>query len=309
MAATAIADVIIPEVFADYVATRTAEKSALRQAGILSNDPVIAERANGGGEYVNLPFFNDLTGTDEVLSDSTPLSVANITAGQDVAVKILRGKAWGANDLAGLLSGADPMGAIGDRVSDFWIRREQSILVNSLTGVFTQLGATHTHDVTGASTALSGDVILDGKQLLGDAADELSVMVMHSAKFTALQKANLISYLRDTDANVNFPTYLGYRVIVDDACPVATGNYTTYLMAPGAVAYANVAVDNAVETDRDSLQGDNILITRKGVVMHLRGVKWAVTTPRPANTDLATSTNWAKVYEDKQIRAIRLITK
>src|SRR5690606_39319940 len=81
--------------------------------------------ANSGGTLVHMPYWEDLTGDDEVLSDQAALTPGKITAGQDVARRQARGRAWGVNDLAHLLAGDDPMRAIGDLVAEYWARRFQ----------------------------------------------------------------------------------------------------------------------------------------------------------------------------------------
>lgn len=312
MAATKLTDIIVPEVFADYVVQASTERSALIQSGIAVADPTIQARANGGGAMVNLPFFNDLSGDAEAISDTDALTLNPITAEDDIAVKLIRGKAFGGNDIVTVMAGADPIQAVANRVADYWAKQEQKALIASLTGVFgTALASTHVLDISGETTAnfLNADAILDGKQLLGDAGDSIAAIAMHSAKYTALQKQNLISTVRDADGNIQFSTYLGYRVIVDDGLPVATGVYTTYLFAAGAVAYANVDVPNAIEFDRNSLGNQDIMITRKGWIGHVRGVKWAVSDANPTNTGLATANKWGKVYDDKAIRVVALVTK
>lgn len=320
MAGTKLADIIVPSVFTEYVDQRTAELSAMRQSGIIATDPVIQQRMQGGGNFVNIPFWNDLSGADEVLSDSAALTPDKIAADDDIGVKLFRGRAWSANDLAGWVSGSDPMGAIGDRVAEYWARREQVALLSTLTGIFATggaLAASHVLSVH-ATDALSGDIILDGKQLLGDSGGKLTAIAMHSAKYTALQKANLIQYVRDSEAQLSFPVYLGYRVIVDDGCPVEVisgtpsyNAYTSYLFGMGAVAGANMVLEpeKAVEPDRDSLAGDDILITRRTFMMHVRGVKYQVSTTNPTNTVLSTAGSWGKVYDDKNIRVVKLVTK
>lgn len=309
MAATRIQDLIVPEVFADYVLQRTAEKSAIISSGIASTDATIQARASQGGAMIHLPYFNDLSGDAEVLQDTGELELNAVTAEEDVAVKIIRGKAWGGNDLVTVMVGVDPISAVANRVADFWVRQEQKTLIATLNGVFaTALAATHVHDVS-ATTGLTSTAILDGKQLLGDAGDSIAAIVMHSAKYTELQKANLIAYLPVTQVDVRIPTYLGYRVIVDDGCPFANSKYTSYLFAQGAVAYADVAVPNAIEFDRYSLKSQDVMITRKGWISHVRGVKWAVSDSNPDNAKLATGANWTQVYDNKQIRVVKLITQ
>jgi hypothetical protein len=110
------------------VIERTAELSAFYQSGIIARNPELDRLASSGGKLVNMPFWEDLTGPDEVLSDKTALTVGKIGAGQDVAALLARGRAWSVNDLAKALSGDDPMAAIGDLVAAYWARRFQAIL-------------------------------------------------------------------------------------------------------------------------------------------------------------------------------------
>lgn len=158
MAETKIADVIVPELFTQYVLNKTAKKSALWQSGIVGELDVEVAFGTQGGSTVNIPFWNDLDGESEVLSDATPLTVNNIAAGQDIAILHARGKAWGANDLAKALSGDDPLGAVGDLVADYWAREFQGFTVNTLKGVFGSTSmASNTH------TSL---LVLEPQQLL-----------------------------------------------------------------------------------------------------------------------------------------------
>jgi len=136
MAKTQISDVIVPEVFNPYVVQRTMELSALYNSGIISNNPELDRLASSGGTTINMPYWEDLNGDDEVLSDDGALTPAKITAGQDIAVLLMRGKAWSANDLAKALSGDDPMAAIGDLVAEYWARRMQATAIKLLDGAF-----------------------------------------------------------------------------------------------------------------------------------------------------------------------------
>jgi len=121
---TILTDIIEPEVFNEYVIERTAELSKFRASGIIA--PVSDITVPDGGTLVNMPFWGDLDGDDEVLSDSAPLGVGKIQAKQDAAIVLARGKAWGANDLSSAFSGDDVMAAIGSLVAEYWARREQA---------------------------------------------------------------------------------------------------------------------------------------------------------------------------------------
>ncbi|MGE4274101.1 MAG: major capsid protein [Desulfitobacterium sp.] len=318
MAKTKIADVIVPEVFNPYVIQRTAELSALSQAGIISNSPDLDALATAGGKLINMPYWNDLTGDDEVLSDDDALTPEKITAGQDVAVLFMRGKAWSTNDLAKALSGDDPMAAIGDLVAAYWARRRQALLFSMLKGVFasTTMAAEHVLDVTAINggDTLTGNTFIDALTLLGDAAGKITAVGMHSKAYASLQKQNLIDFVPTSDGKIMIPTYLERKVVVDDGCPVNTGTgvYTTYLFGEGAVGLGNGAAPVPTETDRDSLAGDDILINRQHFVLHPRGVKFTNTSvagSSPSNAETELAANWGRVYEKKNVRLIKFVHK
>lgn len=310
MAATKIQDVIVPEVFGPYVVQRTKELSAFYQSGLISELPEdIAPVGARGGTQVTLPFWDDLSGESEVLSDTNPLSVNPITADADVAVLHARGKAWGANDLAASLSGDDPMGAIANLTAEYWNRDSQRTLIASLNGAFASPSmAANVNDIsgkTGADAVISGDSIVDAFYLVGDASEGLTAMAMHSATQAKLVKQNLIEFIRDADGKLLYSTYMGKRVIVDDGMPKEGDVYTTYLFGRGAIGGRDVGAKVPVETDRDSLQGDDILINRRHFLLHPRGIKWKGPNGiAPANAGLALPTNWDRVYEPKQIRIV-----
>lgn len=313
MAKTKISDVIVPEVFNPYVVQRTMELSALYNSGIVVNNPELDRLATSGGTTINMPYWEDLNGDDEVLSDSGALTPDKITAGQDIAVLLMRGKAWSANDLAKALSGSDPMAAIGDLVAEYWARMMQKTLIKLLDGAFTGTDMTNkVHDISSlsADNTINGETFLDALQLMGDAKDKLTGVVMHSATETQLRKNNLIQTELDSN-NKPISLFMEKRVIVDDSCPVTSGAYTTYLFGQGAIGLGNGAAPVPTETDRDSLAGDDILINRKHYILHPRGVKWigSAAGSSPTNAELATGTNWSKVYEDKAIRMVKFVHK
>lgn len=313
MAKTKISDVIVPEVFNPYVVQRTMELSALYNSGIIANNPELDRLATSGGTTINMPYWEDLNGDDEVLSDSGALTPDKITAGQDIAVLLMRGKAWSANDLAKALSGSDPMAAIGDLVAEYWARMMQKTLIKLLDGAFTGTDMTNkVHDISSlsADNTINGETFLDALQLMGDAKDKLTGVVMHSATETQLRKNNLIQTELDSN-NKPISLFMEKRVIVDDSCPVTSGAYTTYLFGQGAIGLGNGAAPVPTETDRDSLAGDDILINRKHYILHPRGVKWvgSAAGSSPTNAELATGANWSKVYEDKAIRMVKFVHK
>src|SRR5690606_11441296 len=299
MAKTVIADVIVPEVFNPYVIERTAELSAFYQSGIIARNPELDRLASSGGKLINMPFWEDLTGDDEVLSDTDALTVGKITADQDVAALLTRGRAWSVNDLAKALSGDDPMAAIGDLVAEYWARRFQAILIKTLDGIFGNAATgmdTNKHDISaleGDAAVIDAKTAVDAIYKLGDNADKLTGFAMHSATVAKLTKDDLIETIPPSEGKPAVRMFLGKPVIVDDSLPVSEGVYTTYIFGAGAFGWGEGGAPVPVETARDALAGDDILIHRRHFILHPRGVAFqnaSVAGATPSNAELATYT-------------------
>ena len=134
MAVTKIADVIQPELFAQYVIDKTTEKSEIMFAGVVENNPELAREAMDF--FRNMPKWNDLSGKSQVLDDTNPIAVSGITSKTELATLLIRANGWGAHELAGALAGDDPMKAIASRVADWWVRDEKSNIMAILNGIF-----------------------------------------------------------------------------------------------------------------------------------------------------------------------------
>lgn len=306
---TKIGDIIIPEVFNDYFINRTSEMARFYMGGIVSNDPQLNALATSGGKTINMPFWNDLTGDDEILTDSGALTPGKITSGQDVAVLHVRGRAWGANDLAQAFAvgRADPMAAIGDLVADYWARRYQQVAIASLKGVIADNLANDGGDmVAGTGTsAFDADLFIDGQATFGDAIGGLAGIALHPVVYHNLKKIDNISFQKESMGSLEIETYRGLRVIVDRTLPVDAGVYTSYLFGQGAIGMGQGAAPVPSETDRDSLAGEDYLITRTHFLMHPRGVEFTgstVSSTSPTNANLQLAANWNRVYEREQVR-------
>ncbi len=326
MAVTQISDVIVPSVFNPYVIERTAEITALYAGGIITNNAELDRLATAGGKLINMPFWDDLSGADEVLSTTKPTILIRKGTGQDVAALLMRGKAWQVNDLAKALSGDDPMGAVADLVAQYWARRYQDVLISQLTGVFADNVANDSSDMVNdiasesisgasASTKVSIDSIIDAGGTLGDAEGKLSGIAVHSDVYRALRKAKVLDEVQATDGPTIVRTVDGLTVLVDDSCPKTAGTtdgykYTSYLFGQGAFGLGQGMAPVPTETDRDTLAGNDILINRNHFLVHPRGIKHAagsVAGASPTNAELASAANHDRVYTRKNIRIAALI--
>lgn len=311
MAKTLISDILKPDVWNEYGVNRTAELSALFQSGIVG--AVLGIALPSGGGTVNLPYFNDLTGTVENLSDTVALTVGNITSAKDVAAVIGRGRAFSVNDLAGVFSGADPARAIMDLLAMYWARQMQGELIGLLGGAFAAASMSgNVSDISAGvsevTRAFNQTTFIDATQLLGDAKDGVTAIAMHSATEAYLAKQQMIVYETTADKGVRIGRYLGKRIIVDDSLPVATGTYTSYIFGEGAIGFAEDTIGDAdLETDRDILMGDTVMTMRRRFMLHPRGIKWQGVPAGafPSRTELALGTNWLRVFENKQIRMVQ----
>lgn len=324
MADTRLTDLVIPEVFTAYMAELTAEKSAIFQSGVAIASPEYNEKASGGGSNIQIPFFKPLSGAEEVIAEGTDLSVNNITTGQQTAVKVYRGKAFGASDIGVDFSGEDVMGAILNALAPYRIERLQDQLISTLDGAFaTALASSHVSDISAAtatsSTIFSSGALVDALTLLGDSAptDQGGAIVMHSAVYADAVKAQLITYLRPAEFDFDIPFINGLRVIRDDDCPIDLDGlnddkYTSYIFAPGAVLFGAGTIQFPLEDFRDELGSSSGIIYRRQDIMHLNGMAWqeaSMAGSTPTDAELATGANWAKVYSsNKNIRVVKLVT-
>lgn len=328
MAKTLITDVVVPEVFIPYHLEETAAKSKFLQAGIIERSSEMDALASGGGKIVTMPFWQDLSGDSEVMLESAPLTPAKIAALSDAARIQNRAKSWSTSDLAGHLAGSDPMRAIASRTGAWQARDDQKIVLATLKGIFADATMADsildigvlTGTVTGANT-LNGSSFIDAQQLLGDNKELLVAIGMHSATEAYLKKLDQIETVQDSQGGATYDTFRGLRVVTDDSMPVDTSGdndvYTTYLFGRGAIAWGN---DNSprplqggfgneyLEYERQGLSHESYLILRRWFIMHARGVKWSDTSvtgvTSPNNTDLENASNWARVYERKNVRVV-----
>ena len=82
---TKLADVVVPEIFTQYVLDETTEKNELINSGAIENNPQLNQLVNGGGTTLTMPKWNDLTGESQVLSEGTEIETAKITSHKEIA--------------------------------------------------------------------------------------------------------------------------------------------------------------------------------------------------------------------------------
>jgi hypothetical protein len=321
---TKVSDVIVPEIFNPYVREQSILLNAFFQSGIIAP---VADLNFGtrGGLQIEMPYWKELGERAQLLNDTEDLVMKKIQSGQDTAVQHARALVYGSTDLAAALAGDDPMMAIGDGIAKNWSTEFNHMLLSTLQGALATAShgpspATNTHDISGLSAGaqyIDGHSFIDAAQSLGDAKENIAGVAMHSAVESSLAKNDLIDFIRDSEGQLVMKTFMGKRVIVDDAmAPTTAGVYTTYLFGPGAIGWGEGNPKVPSETHRNPLinGGQEYLVYRRHFVLHPRGIRW---TPQngvpasqtPSDAELADDGNWTAVYNSKNVRLVRFIHK
>jgi hypothetical protein len=342
--ATLRSDVIIPEIFTPYLLEATTVRNSFLTSGVVS--ALDALNVTEGGDKVTIPNWKaDLSGDAERLTDTTSLTPGKITADKQVGVVLHRGRAWESRDLARLAAGSDPMGAIGAKVADYIANQQQKDMIATLKGVFGNLGTSNSTaafaalsvDASGSGeTNLGPRQIAAAEALLLEDAERLGAIVVHPLVYADLKERKAIDFVTATDArvtassiaagsitalnafggsvaaaytaNTQIPYYMGMRVIRSKDVPTSgtgsTTKYACYVMASGAVGTGQQAALRS-EVDRDILAKSDAMSVDWHNVYHPLGARW-VGSANPTTADLATATNWEKVFETENIGIVRL---
>lgn len=343
---TLLADVIVPSIFTPYVQQQTTLLSELVQSGALVADPYLDSLLAGGGKTFDVPSFKPLDNdSDNVATDAADDSFTAGTANstpkktgtsQETAVRLSRNQSWSSNDLTAALAGADPMNSIADQVATYWRNRLQAAFLATMAGIFADNDAapsgsdTHTtgdmtNDISGGSfvdgvTNFSAESFLDAALTMGDNMNALGLVMVHSVVYNRMQKNNLIDFIPDATGQVNIPTFLGRRVIMDDSMPASGGVYQTFLFGAGAVRLGVGAPKTPTEVDRKPAagngSGEDVLYNRTEWIIHPTGNRYIGTSPAggPSNANssnnLAAAGSWSRTWpQRKQIKIARLITR
>jgi len=337
---TLISDLVVPEIFSGYIQQLTETKSRLIQSGALARDAFIDSLLGGAGLTFNIPSAKDLDDdADRVSTDTSVDDFAGGTArpvpkkigtATEIATRLSRNQSWSTSDLAETLAGEDMAGKIANRVSDYWVRRLQDIVIATCNGVIADNtandAADYTNDVSGAGfvagvTDFSTGAFIDTTLTMGDSMGDTGILMVHSIVYSRMQKNNLIDFIPDAEGRVVIPTYLGRQVVVDDGLPVTGSVHDSWLFGAGALrlGVGSPAVGTEVEREAGGGNGggQEILYSRQEWCVHPVGHAFAGTAPNggPSNTgtggdDLDEAGSWNRVYTDrKQIKFARLVTR
>lgn len=326
MAYTQLADIYNPTVFDPAVDEAAVEKNVFIQSGIMVDNPLLNEMASGPGRIGELPFFNPLstsTEPDYVDDNASHISTpAKISGSKMIYRMASMHYSWSTMDLARELALKDPLSAITEKIGGWWATQRQKRVIQSCMGILADNDANDADDMfysvaTDADSTVTDDerisaaAVLAAKQTMGDHADSLVAIAMHSTIYTRLQSQNLIDYIPNARGEVNIPTYLGYRVIVDDGMPAVAGShritYTCILFAAGSIAYGKGSPKVPSELERVASAGygggQDIIHSRVSDIIHPWGFQFtssSVSGESATLAELAAAANWDRVFENRK---------
>lgn len=307
-----IKELLVPEVFNKYVNEKITELSALVQSGIITHDPQLDSLASAGGRIINMPYLLNFTDEDEVLATNKELKAEDLKSDKTRAIVLQRGKAFRVNDLEQNLAvgnSKDLIAEVAGRVANYWVQREQAILLSIIKGMFDD-GTGMEGNMHVVDGPINGVEFVKAKNKLGDHSGQLKAVAMHSDVLTALEIQQLIEYVQPANAigAEPIPYYMGKRVIVDDSLVADEEDYyPTILFSAGAFGKGNAVIENPFEYDRNALSGDNFLISRRGFVLHPTGMDYKDTAcegETPTNAELAKGENWQRKFSNKAIPVV-----
>ncbi|MDH3375371.1 MAG: hypothetical protein OEQ39_00170 [Gammaproteobacteria bacterium] len=335
MASVQIADVYNPLVFNQAIQEAAIEKNAFLASGVMVQDALVTQAAQGPGNIGDLPFY---LGLDNPQYDGTnqpnyvndvpgpPPAPAKIGDGLMKWRKAFMHRSWSTMDLAREIALADPVQAITNRIGKYWAVNNELRLISSAMGILADNVANDSGDMLYQPSILdeagnpdtgdfiSNDAVIQAKATLGDHADNLQVLAMHSVPYARLQGLNLIQFVRDSDNNIMFSTYLGYRLVIDDSLPAVAGTvnpartiYTSVLFAGGQFAFGQGSPERPSELEREAGSGngggEDIIHSRQTNIIHPVGFSFesgAVSLQSPTIPELRDALNWNRVYVNRK---------
>lgn len=306
-----ISNLFVPSVVAPYIA---AELSALNSV-VRSGAAVVSSQMNtmlaGGASTFTIPFWKEISASALVPTSDweTKAGVQKVSAGSQVGVRVLRALTPIAlTEVEGLMTGADPVGAVAAQLANAHNTIRQSVLLamlGAVTGVDSgDAGTAADLAYDGTAGVFSASSLIKGVQAVwGDRGSVRgNTLLMTSLTYSTLQLDELNSSVGSrAGIDVGFGTFLGNTVIVDDTVP--TGK--TYVIRPGGLGFGTASLAVPFEIQRDASAGNGgggeALFSRDLFSYHVAGTSFtgSFTGEHATDAEIATASKWSLVKDKK----------
>lgn len=325
MASVQLTDVIETKSYMDYRPDLDLNLLALWNSGVIANDAMFNDVAQGPERTAELIFWRDINmGVEPNHGSTQPVDAVPQKVSQD-RFKVLKAhlnQGWSSYNLTRELThGLDAMAHIKRRTATYWAIYRQLRLIAMMRGVINSnvngnfaAGApgvagdmivdvsTANATTAPASAFFNSDAFSEAVYTMGDRSNQLGAIIVHSAVHNTMQKEQLIEYVQDVDQRTSYETYRGRRIITDDATPFYEATpgspelgykYISIIFGQEAFGYGvgnpvvPVEVDSSPRTGHGA--GGQELWERKTWLMHPFGFDntGAVATANEGQQDLA----------------------
>lgn len=308
------------EVFTGMMQEKDYWKTPIIASGIVQQDSSIMDLIGEKGNVATIPIYKPLDANEsgmeplnnDGLTNNTPVE---ISGDKQTCMLIQRMKAFKAKDFTKELTGADPMTLIRNKIAGYYAQVWEIELMNiaaAVLGVSALSG--HVLDLATESKEIEAGTIYDAEQAaLGDMAEGLGLIVMHSAIYTQYKKMNMVEFDKYTvngviKQEITLPTIAGKHVLVTDNYTKNDSTYLTYLFGEGAfLSCDKTNYENQYTTDYDpeTSAGIEKFYTKQGKVLHPNGLSLAVDNiakESPTKAELGTVANWSLKYNAKNVK-------
>ncbi len=308
------------EVFTGMMQEADYWKTPIIASGIVQQDSSIMDLIGEKGNVATIPIYKPLDANEsgmeplnnDGLTNNTPVE---ISGDKQTCMLIQRMKAFKAKDFTKELTGADPMTLIRNKIAGYYAQVWEIELMNiaaAVLGVSALSG--HVLDLATESKEIEAGTIYDAEQAaLGDMAEGLGLIVMHSAIYTQYKKMNMVEFDKYTvngviKQEITLPTIAGKHVLVTDNYTKNDNTYLTYLFGEGAfLSCDKTNYENQYTTDYDpeTSAGIEKFYTKQGKVLHPNGLSLAVDNiakESPTKAELGTVANWSLKYNAKNVK-------
>lgn len=308
------------EVFTGMMQEADYWKTPIIASGIVQQDSSIMDLIGEKGNVATIPIYKPLDANEsgmeplnnDGLTNNTPVE---ISGDKQTCMLIQRMKAFKAKDFTKELTGADPMTLIRNKIAGYYAQVWEIELMNiaaAVLGVSALSG--HVLDLATESKEIEAGTIYDAEQAaLGDMAEGLGLIVMHSAIYTQYKKMNMVEFDKYTvngaiKQEITLPTIAGKHVLVTDNYTKNDSTYLTYLFGEGAfLSCDKTNYENQYTTDYDpeTSAGIEKFYTKQGKVLHPNGLSLAVDNiakESPTKAELGTVANWSLKYNAKNVK-------
>lgn len=308
------------EVFTGMMQEADYWRTPIIASGIVQQDSSIMNLIGEQGNVATIPIYKPLNANEsgmealnnDGMTDNTPVE---ISGDKQTCMLIQRMKAFKAKDFTKELTGADPMTLIRNKIVGYYAQVWEIELMNIAAAVLSVSGlSNHVLDLATESKSIEAGTIYDAEQAaLGDMAEGLGLLVMHSMIYKEYKKMDMVDFSKYVvegliQKEIILPTIAGKHVLVTDNFTKNDTTYLTYLFGEGAFLSCdknNYENQYTTNYDPETSAGIEKFYTKQGKVLHPNGLSLAVDNiakESPTKAELGTTANWSLKFNEKNVK-------